>query len=206
MATIDGVISEAAAKAIETLLDHQLDVPEPSEEACQRHYAAHESSYSSGEKIHARHIIFAVIEGVDVVVLRKRAEVALLDVRCHDDKNTDIFAKAALELSNCPSGAQDGDWGWLNADDCAPEFAKELFGQVGVLPRLVHSRFGLHVVEVLQREPGVVKSFESVRGAVVMSLRQNTYVTALRQYLSLLAGQASVEGVELDTADTPLLQ
>lgn len=205
---IDGVISEAAAKAIETLLDHQLVVPEPSEESCRRHYAAHESSYSSGEKVHARHILFAVVEGVDVVALRKRAEVAFLDVRCHDDNSADVFAKVARELSNCPSGAQGGDLGWLNAGDCAPEFAKELFGrvEVGVLPRLVHSRFGLHVVEVLQREPGVVKSFESVRGAVVMSLRQNTYVTALRQYLSLLAGQASVEGVELDTADTPLLQ
>lgn len=205
---IDGVISEAAAKAIETLLDNNLDVPEPSEEACQRHYAAHESSYSSGEKVHARHILFAVVGGVDVVALRKRAEVALLDVRCHDDKSTDVFAKVARELSNCPSGAQGGDLGWLNAGDCAPEFAKELFGhtEVGVLPCLVHSRFGLHVVEVLQREPGVVKSFESVRGAVVMSLRQNTYVTALRQYLSMLTGQAIVEGVELDTANTPLLQ
>jgi peptidyl-prolyl cis-trans isomerase C len=208
MPAIDGVISEAAAKAIEILLDNKLGVPEPSEEACQRHYAAHESSYSSGEKAHARHILFAVVGGVDVVALRKRAEAALLDVRCHDDKSINVFAKAARELSNCPSGAQGGDLGWLNAGDCAPEFAKELFGhaEVGVLPRLVHSRFGLHVVEVLQREPGVVKSFESVRGAVVMSLRQNTYVTALRQYLSMLAGQAIVEGVELDAANTPLLQ
>ena len=98
--------------------------------------------------------------------------------------------------------------GWLGAADCAPEFARELFGhaEVGVLPRLVHSRFGLHVVEVLEREPGVAQSFESVRGAVAMSLRQQTYVTALRQYLSLLAGEAAVEGVELDAADTPLVQ
>ena len=146
--------------------------------------------------------------GVDVVALRKRAEAALLDVRCHDGNNSEAFVKTARELSNCPSGAEGGDLGWLTSNDCAPEFARELFGhaEVGVLPRLVHSRFGLHVVEVLQREPGVVQSFESVRGAVTMSLRQKTYVTALRQYLRLLAGQASVEGVELDTADTPLLQ
>lgn len=204
----DGVISEAAATAIEKLLDNILDIPEPSEEACQRHYAAHQGSFSPGEKIHARHILFAVTPGVDVVVLRKRAEAALLDVRCHDGSNTEAFAKTARELSNCPSGAQGGDLGWLSSNDCAPEFANELFGhtEVGVLPRLVHSRFGLHVVEVLQREPGTVQSFESVRGAVAMSLRQKTYVTALRQYLRLLAGQASVEGVELDTADTPLLQ
>ena len=38
--------------------------------------------------------------------------------------------------------------------------------EVGVLPRLVHSRFGLHVVEVLAREGGTAQAFESVRGAV----------------------------------------
>lgn len=203
----DGVISEAAATAIETLLDNKLDVPEPSEEACQRHYAANLGSFSPGEKVHARHILFAVTPGVDVVALRKRAEAALLDVRCHDDNNTEAFAKTARELSNCPSGMHGGDLGWLTSNDCAPEFAKELFGhaEVGVLPRLVHSRFGLHVVEVLQREAGVMQPFESVRGGVIMSLRQKTYVTALRQYLRLLAAQASVEGVELEAVDTPLL-
>jgi peptidyl-prolyl cis-trans isomerase C len=206
-ATADGVISEAAATAIEALLDKVLKIPEPSEEACQRHYAANTASFSPGEKIHARHILFAVTPGVDVVALRKRAEAALLDVRCHDGDNNVAFTKAAGQLSNCPSGSAGGDLGWLTSNDFAPEFAKELFGhaEVGVLPCLVHSRFGLHVVEVLQREPGVVQPFESVRGAVTMSLRQKTYVTALRQYLRLLAGQASVEGVELDAADTPLL-
>jgi peptidyl-prolyl cis-trans isomerase C len=39
-----------------------------------------------------------------------------------------------------------------------------------------------------------------------MSLRQQTFVTALRQYLRLLAGAATVEGVDLDAADTPLVQ
>lgn len=203
----DGVISETAADAIEALLDKVLDIPEPSDEACQRHYAAHENNYCSGEQVRVRHILFAVTPGVDVVALRKRAETALLDVRCYDDKTPGRFAQAARELSNCPSGAQGGDLGWLTSNDCAPEFARELFGhaEVGVLPRLVHSRFGLHVVEVLQREPGVAQPYESVRGAVAMSLRQQTYVTALRQYLRLLAGQASVEGVELEAADTPLL-
>jgi peptidyl-prolyl cis-trans isomerase C len=31
-------------------------------------------------------------------------------------------------------------------------------------------------------------------------------VTALRQYLRVLAGAAMVEGVDLDSADTPLVQ
>lgn len=205
----DGVLSEEASSAIEMLLEQTLVIPEPSEDACRRHYAANVTTYSTGERVNVRHILFAVTQGVDVVALRNRAETTLLDVRCHDGKNVeDGFHKAASTLSNCPSGAEGGHLGWLTAADCAPEFAKELFGhaEVGVLPRLVHSRFGLHVVEVLQREPGVEQSFESVRGAVAMALRQKTYITALRQYLSLLAGQAIVHGVDLEAADSQLVQ
>jgi len=207
-ATEDGVISDAASSAIEALLDQSLAVPEPSDEDCRRHYAAHQGRYRSGERVRVRHILFAVTPGVDVVALRKQAEPIFLDVRCHDGQAVDRFADAARQWSNCPSGADGGDLGWLSAEDCAPEFARELFGriEVGVLPRLVHSRFGLHVVEVLEREAGVAQSFESVHGAVANSLRQQAFVTALKQYLSLLAGQAVVEGVELDAADTPLVQ
>ena len=205
----DGVLSEEASNAIETLLEQSLLIPEPSEEACQRHYAANLAAYRTGERVQVRHILFAVTQGVDVVALRNRAETTLLDVRCHDGSNMeDGFAKSARTLSNCPSGAEGGSLGWLTTADCAPEFAKELFGhaEVGVLPRLVHSRFGLHAVEVLAREAGVQQAYDTVRGAVAMSLRQKTYVTSLRQYLSLLAGEAMVVGVDLEASETPLVQ
>lgn len=203
----DGVLSEAASSAIEALLEQSLTVPEPSEEACRRHYAAHQALYATGERVNARHILFAVTPGVDVVALRNRAETCLLDVRCHDgDKAEDRFAKAASTLSNCPSGAEGGHLGWLKASDCAPEFSKVLFGhaEVGVLPRLVHSRFGFHVVEVLAREAGTEQAFETVRGAVAVALRQQAYVTVLQQYLHRLADQAVIAGVALESVNTPL--
>jgi peptidyl-prolyl cis-trans isomerase C len=204
----DGVISEGASRAIEALLDRELQLPEPTEEACRRHFNARQGDFRTGERVRARHILFAVTPGVEVAALRKRAEPVLLDVRCHDGGANDRFADAARRWSNCPSGAEGGDLGWLGAEDCAPEFARELFGhaEVGVLPRLVHSRFGLHVVEVLEREPGVAQSFDAVRTAVANALRKQAFVTALRQYLSLLAGQAALEGVDLDAAETPLVQ
>ncbi len=204
----DGIVSEAASRAIDALIEREVVVPEPSDEACRRHFQAHAASYSTGERIHMRHILFALTQGMDVVALRNRAEACLLDVRCHDGSASDGFARSAREFSNCPSGAEGGDLGWLTKDAVAPELARELFGQsvVGVLPRLVHSRFGLHVVEVLAREPGADQPFEAVRGAVAMALRQHSFVTALRQYLQLLAGQAQLVGVDLDAADTPLVQ
>ncbi|MFT3849870.1 MAG: peptidylprolyl isomerase [Propionivibrio sp.] len=205
----DGILSEAATQAVEALLERNLNIPEPSEEECRRHYAANPARYATGERVRARHILFAVTQGVDVVALRNRAETTLLDVRCHDGNALeDKFAKAAREQSNCPSGAEGGHLGWLTQADCAPEFARELFGhaEIGVLPRLVHSRFGLHVVEVLERQPGVEPAFADVRGAVVMAMRQKTYVTALRQYLNRLAGQAELVGVDIEAVNTPLVQ
>ena len=207
-ATADGVITEAAAEAIDALLERELKVPEPTEEACRRHHAAHESAYRAGERVRVRHILFAVTPGVDVAALRKKAEPIFLDVRCHDGRGSDAFSEAARKWSNCPSGERGGDLGWLESGDCAPEFARELFGrsEIGVLPRLVHSRFGLHVVEVLAREPGAARPFETVRGAVATALKQQAFVTALRQYLSVLAGEAEVQGVALEAADTPLVR
>ena len=204
----DGIVSEAASGAIDALIEREVVVPDPSDDACRRHFNAHAASYSTGEKVHTRHILFALTQGMDVVKLRDRAEACLLDVRCHDGSASEGFARSAREFSNCPSGADGGDLGWLTKDAVVPELAQELFGQaqVGVLPRLVHSRFGLHVVEILGREPGVDHPFEVVRGAVAMSLRQHSFVTALRQYLQLLAGQATLHGIDLDAADTPLVQ
>ena len=153
-------------------------------------------------------MLFAVTPGVDVRRLRERAEAALLELRCHREGDSDRFGAVAAELSNCPSGAQGGQLGWLTRADCAPEFAREVFAgpEVGVLPRLVHSRFGLHVVEVRARDAGHLPPFETLRGAVALALRQQTFVTALRQYLQLLAGEAQIVGVELDGADRPLVQ
>ncbi len=136
----DGVISEAASLAIEALLERELAVPEPSEAACRRHFAAHAARHAVGERVRLRHILFAVTPGVDVTALRQRAEACLIDLRARGaDESGDRFAAAARTLSNCPSGADGGALGWLTVADCAPEFAREIFGQagVGVLARLV---------------------------------------------------------------------
>ena len=205
---LGGAMTEAASSAIEALLDRALQVPEPSDDALRRHHAAQRGRYAVGERALLRHVLFAVTPGVDVNALRQRAEACLLDVRCTSASGDDRFAAAAAVSSNCPSGAEGGALGWLTADACAPEFAREVFGkpEVGVLPRLVHSRFGLHVVEVLAREPGLDPAFEAVKSAVAQGLRQQAFATALRQYLQLLAGAATVTGVDLDAAESPLVQ
>lgn len=208
----DGLLSEAASDAIERLLDQALTLPEPDDAALRRHHAAHAASHAVGERVRVRHVLFAVTPGAPLTALRQRAEALLLELRCDPSPSRgqpgDLFARQAKLLSNCPSGAQGGELGWLSAADCAPELTRELFGQsdVGVLPRLVASRFGLHVVEVQERQAGQERPFEAVQDAVRASLRQHGWTTALRQYLQLLAGQAHLEGITLDASDSPLVQ
>ncbi|MFN0164237.1 MAG: peptidylprolyl isomerase [Burkholderiales bacterium] len=203
--TVDGVVSAAADSAIETLLDAHVRVAEPDEDACRRHFAAHQAIYRQGDRALVSHLLFAVTPGVDVVALRRRAEAALVELRCGDEA---AFAAAARTLSNCPSGADGGVLGWLTRADCAPEFAHAVFDgvEVGVFSRLVATRFGFHVVAVRQRESGRVPAFEAVRGAVDQALRAQAYATAVRQYLQVLAGNARLQGISLDAATTPLTQ
>ncbi|NRO98581.1 peptidylprolyl isomerase [Paraburkholderia sp. NMBU_R16] len=197
---VDGAISVEATAAIEALLDDALPAQEPSDEACRRYHAAHARRYAVGARVRARHVLFAVTPGVDVAQLRTRAEACLLDMRCQPDADDGRFARAAGQWSNCPSGAEGGNLGWLSVEACAPEFAQELFEnkEVGVLPRLVLSRFGFHVVEVLEREPGNEPPFESVRAAVAQTLRQQSFATELRRYLDRLAQAATLEGLEFE--------
>ncbi|MPM40632.1 Chaperone SurA [bioreactor metagenome] len=203
---VHGAISEAAEQAIEQLLARELVLPDPSEEACQRYYAAH--PLFRDEQVRLRHVLFAVTPGVDVRALRQRAEAALLELRTQDANESMRFADVARELSNCPSGAQGGELGWLSRADCAPEFAAEVFSsnEVGVLARLVHSRFGLHVVEVRERSTGEPIGYDDARTSVMRTLEQQTWTNAVRQYLQVLAGAAHIEGVDIDAAASPLVQ
>ena len=62
----DGVLSEAAAHAIEALLEQSLIIPNPPKgppaPSCRS-----SCDYCAGERVNVRHILFAVTQGVDVV-------------------------------------------------------------------------------------------------------------------------------------------
>jgi len=204
-------LGPAEQEAIEAMLEREVLLPEPSEEACLRHYAANKSQHVIDQAVHLRHILFAVTPGVDVQKLAQRAEAVLLELT-RKDAPAGRFEQLAAELSNCPSGAQGGDLGWIGPRDCAPELAQALFFQsepgfgIGLHPRLVHTRYGLHIIELLERRKGRQLEFEAVRDSIAAQLELRARATAWRQYMLLLVGQAEIVGLELEGADTPLVQ
>lgn len=204
-------LGPAEQAVIQQMLDDEIEVPAASEDECRRYYTARSAHFALGRRVHARHILFAVTDGINVAALAAHAEKALLELR-HRDVAPSRFAELARTLSNCPSGADGGDLGWIGPDDCADELAAELFhgteglDAVGLHPRLVHSRYGFHIVEVLARDAGRRQSFEEVGPRIAVQLAQQSHAKALHQYMQLLAGRADVSGLALEGADSPLVQ
>jgi peptidyl-prolyl cis-trans isomerase C len=204
-------LDEAQRQVIEDMVEQAVNPPEPEEAECRRYFDANKGRFIVGQALHVRHILLAVTPGVNVHALTQRAEAALLDL-IRKDVPPGRFEQLARELSNCPSSAQGGDLGWVTPQDCAPELANELFYQsdsrwgMGVHPRLVHTRFGLHIIEVLGRKKGTLPAFEAVYPSISAQLRLQARATALRQYMQLLVGQATLEGIELAGASSPLVQ
>jgi len=190
--------------AIERLLSEEVVVPSPTEAECQRYYDTHLKEFWSGDLVHARHILFQVTPSTSVPEIRGRAERTLSELLAEPDK----FAAVARELSNCPSGQQGGSLGQIARGDTVPEFEQAIFrlGANGILRHLVKTRHGFHIVAVDRSIPGERLSFEAVRERISERLKAGVEERALRQYVSILAGQAEIVGVELAGADTPLVQ
>ena len=196
--------SAADDELIETLIDREATVPEPGEAECRRFYAANPARFTHGEVAEVRHILFAVTPGAPLNALRARAEQVLLELR----GKPALFAERAAELSNCPSGKVGGSLGQIGRDDCAPEFSKSVFepGPLGVLPRLVKTRFGFHVVFIERRIEGRLMPFDAVRPQIEGFLAERVSLKAAQQYVMLLAGAAEIEGVAFESATSALVQ
>lgn len=191
-------------RAIERTLAEEVPVPEPAEEECRRWYEANPAHFRSGDLVCARHILFQVTPGAPVPAIRAVAEAMLHEIRA----NPALFAERAREHSNCPSGANGGNLGQLQRGETLPEFEKAVFDDtsIGILPRLTTTRHGFHIISVDQRIEGKQLPFDLVRDDVAAELRRRSEAHALSQYVRVLAGNADIEGVELDAATSPLVQ
>jgi len=190
--------------AIDALLERDVATPEPTEEECARFYATHLEQFSSGDLVYARHILFAVTPGAPLQAIRAKAEETLLELQ----RDRTRFAVLASERSNCPSGSNGGDLGQLTRDAVVPEFAAAIFAssRTGLLPALVRTRYGFHIVLIERRVGGQIVPFEAVQERIAGELRYSVQERALRQYVQLLAHSAGVDIPGVERAASPLVQ
>lgn len=199
-----GLPAASEEAAIEALLAAEVQVPEPDEASCRRHYQQYPQRFTVGELVEVDHILFQITERVPLEALRELAEQSLQELLAEPAR----FAELARSLSNCPSGEVGGNLGQLSRGDTVPEFERVVFAMNPgeILPRLLETRFGLHIVRVARRIEGRVLPFERVQAHIGEALQAASRDAAWRQYLQLLVGRAKIEGITLEGADSPLVQ
>lgn len=200
--TPDGAGDEDAL--IDVLLQQEVKVPTPGREECQRQYQAYPERFKVGELVEASHILFQVTPAVDLDALRVHAGVVLADLL----DNPQNFAASAKVNSNCPSGEVGGSLGQIGRGDTVPEFEQALFAaEAGsIVPKLVETRFGLHIIQLGRKAEGRPLPFEEIESSIAAAMHKASHDHALRQYLQLLIGRAKISGVDLQGADSPLVQ
>lgn len=185
--------------AIGVLLERHAPAPEADEVACRRYYQANPQRFIVGELIEADHILFQVTPGVNLDLLRAHAGAVLADLLADPSG----FAEVARRQSNCPSAAVGGNLGQLGRGDTVPEFEKAVFSLPagGLLPQVLETRHGLHIVRVTRRIEGRLLPFEQVRESIASALAAASRDTAWRQYARLLVDRADVRGIDLGAAE-----
>lgn len=182
------------------LVEREVRTPDADEAACRRFYEQNRRRFRSPDLHEARHILISAneVDGAEVAA----AILARLAVAPAE------FGDLALAHSACPSGKTDGNLGQIGPGQTVPEFEEALARiAVGTIhPVPVRTRFGLHIVALDRRVEGRDLPFELVRDRIAEWMAEKVRRVAIQQYVSILAGRADIQGIDLAAATSPLVQ
>ena len=146
-----------------------------------------------------RHILLACLpeDGKERLKLKKIAYDYIEQIQ-RDRNPAAMFIELARQHSACPSKEQGGDLGIVSKGQTVPEFEKTLFKlETGLAPSPIESRYGFHIVEVLDKQAGIQMTYEQVSAAISNKLSQKAFHQSLCDYLFTLADEAEIEGIEM---------
>ncbi|WP_420405782.1 peptidylprolyl isomerase [Nisaea sp.] len=205
---LDGLHGEASDGTIDAriqaLIEREVEAPQAGEAECRRFYETNAGRFHSEAIYLAKHILLPVEEDGGDARVRAVAD----GIIAHLTNHPGDFAAMATEYSACPSSGQGGSLGQITRSSVVPEFEQPLqtAAENALLPEPVRTRYGYHVIFLEKRIPGAQLPFEAVRERIAAWLEASSWSRAVAQYIGILAGRAEIEGIDLEGADTPLVQ
>jgi peptidyl-prolyl cis-trans isomerase D len=133
----------------------------PSREV-ERYYNDNIELFSTPEQVRASHILLKT-EGKDEAAVKAAAEKVLQEAKGGAD-----FAALAKQYSEDESNAKlGGDLDYFARGRMVPEFDEAAFGaQPGLLPELVKTSYGFHILKVVDKKAGSVRTFDEVKAQI----------------------------------------
>jgi peptidyl-prolyl cis-trans isomerase C len=183
----------------------ELEVPEADEDACRRYFEANRDRFRSPEEIELRHILLAAAP--DDAGARMQQRDAGEELLAKLEENPESFVELAQRHSDCPSAENGGHLGVIGRGQTVPELEQVVLRlPVGLAERPVETRYGFHIVEVLHRTGGDPLAYQQVRHLIAEYLHERSWRRAVSQYIGRLASDAEIKGVDVEAAESPLIQ
>jgi len=137
----------------------------------------------------ARHILLRMSSRLTA----EAAQARLAGYRRQIESGARTFEDMAREFSEDGSAAQGGDLGWASPGTMVPEFEEAMNAlPVGGLSQPVVSRFGVHLIQVMQRRDVAVDP-RQLREQARNALREQRFDDAYAEWARDLRGRAYVE-------------
>ena len=184
---------EQARKSIllEALLRETAEsAPGLSEEMLRNYYEEHKASYEEGERVRVRHLLFKN-EG-QAIEMANRA------------KKGEPFEQLMKEAEE--AGGQAADLGLIERGAFDKDFENAAFGAPeNSIVGPVKTIYGYHVLQVQEKRPAGLPSFEEVKGKITAELREVAQREAFENLVNKLKKQAKIhlEGTPSGGAQSP---
>jgi peptidyl-prolyl cis-trans isomerase C len=178
----------AAKKLLDNRLGDQLVV---SEEEVQAFFESEKDRMAQPESVRARHILLSVeADASDEDRDATRQEIESIREELLAGAS---FEDVAAEKSTCPSSSRGGDLGNFARGQMVPPFEEAAFSQeIGVVGDVVETRFGYHLIEVLERTEATEPDIEEAREQIVEVLQNQRRAQAFQDYIQDLRATSSV--------------
>jgi peptidyl-prolyl cis-trans isomerase C len=178
-------------RALEKLIEKTGDLTVTDAEA-KEFYDKNERFYVEKEGVRASHILVKVDENAPpekVEAAKKKIE----EIQAELKKGAD-FDEVATKYSEGPSAPKGGDLGFFGRGQMVKPFEDVAFAmKVGEVSQPVRTRFGFHIIKVLEKRTERKKPFEEVKDQIVESLRNKKFFKERRTLIKRLNDEAKIE-------------
>ena len=138
---------------------------------------------------HVRHILLRTSPELSTAVAERR----LAEYRAEIESGKASFADIARKVSEDGSAAAGGDLGWASPGTMVPEFESAMNAlPIGGISQPVVSRFGVHLIQVLDRREVALQP-RQLREQARNALREQKFEQAYLDWTKELRSQAYVE-------------
>lgn len=191
------------ATIAEAVFEKEVTYPCTTEEECLKYYEENKHEFFSIPTIEVSHILISAdSESAESKQVAKSLAEKLI---CDLTEGVVTFAEMANMYSCCPSRDNGGYLGKVSNGQAVAEFEKALLkGELGLQAKPIETRFGFHVVNILDKSFARERSFDCVKGQIAEHLNEKKRCHAIADYVSKLVQAAEAQNITVDTAKTYL--